>query len=180
SYRACPILRCIIDQKPSRQKKVTREQHGGPAVVENQMIGAMPRRWKDIDNPPAKIQLRGTTRPSVQAMECPDVLQALRRDPDSGEIQELRVASPMITMAVGVGNDQRDRGVAAYRQQSHHCFRERHLLRVFYSTGIDQKSALGADEKIHKAGFEVSAGVLPQDERLRLVGMDLEGRLRGC
>ncbi len=66
------------------------------------------------------------------------------------------------------------------RQQLQDRFRQRHRFRIGDGAGIDQKSFVGADEKIDKICFKVRAWTLAQDKRLRFVTMNLNGFLRSC
>jgi hypothetical protein len=67
-----------------------------------------------------------------------------------------------------------------FRQQLQDRFCQGHRFRVGDGARIDQKSFVGADEKIDKICFQVGAWTLTQDKRLRFVLMDLKGFLRRC
>ena len=86
----------------------------------------------------------------------------------------------MIHVPVGMRHQKWKLLVVLVRQQFQDRFRQRHLFRVCDGAGVDQKSFIRADEKIEKICFKVCAWTLAQDERLRLVSMNLKGRLWTC
>ena len=91
---------------------------------------------------------------------------------------ELRVARAMIAVTVRVHHEQREPRAIDDRQQAGHRLGERHALRVFNGTTVDEQGTFGSDEQIEQRRFEIRAQALAQEDRLGLVTMRLQRRLR--
>src|SRR6266566_8051685 len=117
-------------------------------------------------------------RPVSESEGRADPLQIDGHDLDRWKRCKLRIASAMIQMPVGMRHQEWKLFAVLIRQQLQDRFRQGHRFRIDDGTGIDQKSFVGADEKIDKICFKVRAWTLAQDKRLRFVTMNLNGFLR--
>lgn len=84
----------------------------------------------------------------------------------------------MIDMPMGMHDQQRQVSRSAPGQQTEDRVGERHLIRIGDVTRIDQQGSGRADEQVHERCFERGAQAFAQNERLRVVRVHLDGRLR--
>src|SRR5688572_16236286 len=177
--RARAIRVDLVDHQATRQQKVAGEQQRGPVVVEDQVSRLMAGCRDDFDRASAERDARDAFWPFRQAERRAQVFDLCRHDLDSRQRCELRVACTVIAMPVRMQDQQRNLRSSLAGHQIHYCHGQRHLRRVFRRPRVDQQRLVLADEQIQQRGFEIRAQALAQNERLRLVLMDLQRRLVG-
>src|SRR5438552_18656689 len=138
----------------------------------------MSRRWYDVGYSVDQIQMGNGPRPMIEPKESARGRQIWRDDLYISQRSELSVASVMIAVFMGVHDEQGKRFPVLARQKGKDRLRQRHLIWICDSAGVDQKCLLRSNEQVEKICLRVGAKILPQDESLWLVGMHLQGRLR--
>src|SRR4029077_11016262 len=171
------IRRGVCNQQPARHQKISRKKNPGSVVVKRQVCRVVSRRRNYVDSSATQIQMGNFVGPIRETVKRFNSLQVYGYNQDRLKRRELRIAGAMIHMPVGMRHQKRKLLVVLLRQQFQDRFRQGHLFRVRDGAGVDQKSFIGANEKIEKICFKVCAWTLAQDQRLRLVSMNLKGRL---
>ena len=138
----------------------------------------MSRRWYDVDYAVAQIQMGNAPRPMIEPKESARGRQIWRDDLYISQRSELSVASVMIAVFMGVHDKQGKAFPVLARQKGKDRLRQRHLIWIRDSAGVDQKCLLRSNEQVEKVRFRVGARILSQDESLWLVGAYLQRKLR--
>src|SRR5438067_12019188 len=94
------------------------------------------------------------------------------------QIQMGNAPRPMIPVFMGVHDEQGKRFPVLARQKGKDRLRQRHLIWIRDSAGVDQKCLLRSNEQVEKICLRVGARILSQDESLWLVGAYLQRKLR--
>ncbi len=102
----------------------------------------MSRRWYDVDYTIAQVQLGNALRPMIEPKESAHRRQIWRDDLYIWQRGELPVASVMIVVLMSVHNEQGEVYAVLGRQKGKDRLRQRHLVRVRDSAGVNQKSLL--------------------------------------
>src|SRR5436190_20069871 len=122
----------------------------------------MSRRRYDVDYAVAQNQMGNALRPMIESKESAHGRQIWRDDLYIWQRGELPVASVMIAVFMGVHDKQGKAFPVLARQKGKDRLRQRHLVRIRDSAGVDQKSLLGSNEEVEKVCFRVGAGILPE------------------
>ncbi len=141
------------------------------------MCRLVARRGDDLDSAATKRDMRDAFGPLRQVERRAQILDLRRHDDDAGMPRKLLIGGAMIAMPMRMQDEQRNLAVALVGQQLHDCFRQRHLGRILGRTGIDQQRLVLADQQVQQRRFEVRAQALAQNDRLRLVVVDLNRRV---
>src|SRR5256884_8511275 len=99
----------------------------------------MSRRWYDVNYPIAQVQMGNALRPMIEPKESAHGRQIWRDDLYISQRSELSVASVMIAVLMSVHNEQGKAYTVLTRQKGKDRLRQRHLIWIRDSAGVDQK-----------------------------------------
>src|SRR5438132_9231460 len=100
-------------------------------------------------------------RPMIEPKESAHERQIRRDDLYIWQRGELPVASIMIAVFMGVHDEQGKAYAVLDWQKGKDRLRQRHLVWIRHSAGVDQKCLLRSNEQVEKVRFRVGAWILP-------------------
>ena len=172
----------IADVETARIERVTSEKHAGAAIVDRDARHLVTGDGDHVQHASAKIDGPEVRRPVSDAEKRPDRGGVAANDSRGWPPYQLTITRNVVTVRVTVGNDEVNRigGSAVPRQPrpNERVDRRRHVHPL--GAGVEQQYPVAAEHEVQERLLEVGARRLAQDEKVRVIGMDLKGRRPGA